>query len=138
MKRWMTAILGLGLAFAMTGCDDDDDNGGGGGGGSAAGTWVGSGAYVHNSVPIRNFTLNINQNGNAISGTYSITRDARPTMSGSLSGSVNGGSIDLVMGGHGFANGTFGGNSMTLSWTESGFGGAAFTGPRNGTVALSR
>ncbi len=139
MKRMMSLLLGLVVACSLSACDSGgDDNGGGGGGGSAAGTWTGTGNYVHNNVPINEFTLNITQNGNAVSGTYRITREARPTMSGALSGTVNGGSINLVMGPHGVADGSFGGDSMTLHWTETGFGGADFTGPRDGNVSLSR
>jgi hypothetical protein len=51
---------------------------------------------------------------------------------------VNGSSITLTMPAHGYANGTFGGNSMTLNWTETGFGGTDFDGPQNATVALTR
>jgi hypothetical protein len=138
MKRMMSLLLGLVVAFSLGACDSDDDDGGGGSGGSAAGTWTGTGNYVFNSVPITAFTMNLTQSGNAISGTYSITRDARPTMTGSLSGTVNGSSITLTMPAHGYANGTFGGNSMTLNWTETGFGGTDFAGPQNATVALSR
>ncbi len=137
MKRLMSLLLGLVVALSLGACDDDDD-GGGGGGGSATGTWTGTGTYVYLSVPIRNFTLNITQTGNAISGTYSITRDGRGTMSGALSGTVSGGSISLLMPGHGSADGTFGGNTMTLNWTENGFNGEDFDGPQNAAVSLSR
>lgn len=137
MKKRTTGLwLGLLVACSMTACDSGGDSNGGGG--SAAGTWTGTGNYVFNSVPIREFTLNLTQTGNTLSGTYSITRDARGNMSGSLTGTVNGGNIDLSMPAHGFAAGTFGGGSMTLDWTETGFGGGAFTGPRNATVGLSR
>ena len=139
MKRLMSLALGLLVACSLGACDSgDDDDGGGGGGGSAAGTWNGTGNYVFMGVPIRQFNLNITQTGNAISGTYSITRDGRGTMAGALSGSVTGGSISLLMPGHGSATGTFGGNSMTLDWTENGFNGEDFDGPQNAAVALSR
>jgi hypothetical protein len=140
MKKTLAIVLSLLMSMAIVGCDDDDDDdsGSGASGGSVAGSWSGSGNYVHNSVPITAFNLNLNQDGNSISGSYSIKRDARDTMSGSVSGSVNGGSIDLTMSPHGHADGTVSGNSMTLDWFESGFGGSDFDGPRNGTVTLSR
>ncbi len=140
MKKMLGLVLGLLVACSMTACDSggDDDGDGGGGGGSAAGTWTGTGNYVFLGVPIREFTLNIAQTGNAVSGTYSITRDGRGTMAGALSGTVSGGSITLLMPGHGSANGTFGGDSMTLDWTENGFNGEDFDGPQNAAVGLSR
>ena len=133
-------VLGLLMAVAIVGCDDDDDDGGGGGGssGSVSGAWHGTGNYKHNNVPITDFTMNLTQSGNSVSGSYSIKRDARPTMSGSVSGSVNGNKVDLTMGPHGHAEGAVSGNSMGLYWYESGFGGSEFTGPRDGTVNLTR
>ncbi|MBN1269957.1 MAG: hypothetical protein JXB04_10230 [Kiritimatiellae bacterium] len=140
MKKAWLVLLSLAVAMVMVGCDDDDDDDDGGGGvpGSVAGAWSGTGNYVHNNVPITSFNLNLAQDGDNVSGSYSIKRDARDTMNGSVSGTASGGNIDLTMNPHGQADGTCSGNSMTLDWYESGFGGADWTGPRNGTVNLSR
>ncbi len=103
-----------------------------------SGSWSGTGNYEHNNVPITAFNLNLSQDGNNVSGSYSIKRDARDTMSGSVSGSVSGGNIDMTMGSHGFADGSFSGDTMNLNWFESGFGGPGWTGSRDGNVSLSR
>jgi hypothetical protein len=131
------ALWALSLIFVVSGCDS------GGGGGSkepagVAGEWNGTGNYVHNNVPITKFNLSLTQNSNAVKGTYSILRNARPEMNGSVNGQVDGDKISLTMNPHGFADGTVSGDSMNLDWTESGFGGAAWTNARNASVRLSR
>ena len=143
---WMKAVLLASILALFTGCGGDsggdnsggDNSGGGGDNAGVAGTWNGTGNYEHNNVPIRQFNLNLSQNGNAVSGSYTITRDARPTMTGSISGSVSGNRISMTMNPHGMAEGSVSGNSMSLDWIESGFGGADFTGSRAGKVQISR
>lgn len=138
MKRVWMGVVGLVIGTMLVGCEQY-----GGGGGrtpeppTVTGTWNGTGRYRH-GVAITKFHLELSQNGNAVSGSYSIKRDVRGEMNGALSGSVTGNSIDLTMHSHGYAKGSFSGNSMTLTWTESGFGGPDFTGPRDGTVNLTR
>lgn len=105
---------------------------------TVTGVWDGTGSYRHNGVAITKFHLDLVQNGNAVSGSYSIKRAVRGEMNGALSGSVSGNRIDLKMHSHGYADGTWSGNSMTLHWTESGFGGPDWEGSRDGTVNLTR
>lgn len=104
------ALLPLFL-FGFTACDSDDD--GGGTPVDAAGSWRGSGAYDQ-GTKINDFQLNLSQDGNAVSGTYSVSRTARPTMTGSVNGTVSGGKIDINMTPHGYADGSINGNSMSL------------------------
>jgi len=137
MRKTGMILLGILLAGSLAACDSDDGDSSGPAAG-VAGTWNGTGNYVFNSVPITQFTLNLAQTGNAVSGTYAIKRDARDLMTGTVSGSVGGGQISLTMTPHGSADGSVGGDTMTLDWVESGFGGAAFTGPRNASVTLTR
>lgn len=80
-----------------TGCneggDDNSVNNSGNPTGTYAGTWTGN-------VCGRGLTMKINQNGNTISGTYTLTD---PTFTESFSGSVNNttppASADLIAGG---------------------------------------
>ena len=144
MKYLRAMIVGLFAVLLMTACEsyfsgrdkgDDDDNDTSS---KVTGTWNGTGSYRHNGVAIRKFELVLNQDGNHVSGSYSIKRDARYEMNGSISGSSSGGSVNLTMSPHGHAHGSFSGNSMTLDWTESGFGGSNFSGRRDASVRLSR
>jgi len=144
MKHLRAIVVGLFAVSLLTACEsyfskrdngDDDDNDTSS---TVAGTWNGTGSYRHNGVAIRKFKLSLNQDGNHVSGSYSIKRDARYEMNGSVSGSSSGGKVDLTMSPHGHAHGSFSGNSMTLDWTESGFGGSDFSGRRDASVSLSR
>ncbi len=78
MMMAMAALLALGLAAGCSG-DDDGDGGGGGGSGSYAGTWTGQ-------VCGRGLTMVMNQNGTALSGSFTFTN---PTFSGTFSGSAS-------------------------------------------------
>jgi hypothetical protein len=98
-----------------------------------AGKWSGNGRYDA-GVPIDSFILDLTQNGNALGGTYSITRPVRGTMAGTISGSISGNVLDLTMTPHGWADGTVEGNVMNLYWYESGFDGVG----GGGDVILSR
>ena len=140
MSRFTTIVMSALMAAALAACNDDGGSGGGGGGdgNGVRGTWNGTGNYVHNNVPISQFTLNLGQSGDEVSGTYAIKRDARDLMTGRVSGSVSGDQISLTMNPHGSAEGTYSGDSMSLEWVESGFGGADWTGPRNAFVSLTR
>lgn len=129
--RWL--LMGLLAMGLCAGCEDDDGDGGGGGlGGSVAGSWSGGGAYDQGTI-ISQFNLDLTQDGNAVSGSYSIERTGR-SMSGSISGTVSGNSIDMDFIPHGNASGTVSGNSMSLNWWEDGFGGEG----GGGSVTLSR
>jgi hypothetical protein len=77
----MAAVLALGLAAGCSNDDDDDGGGGGGSGasGSYAGTWTGQ-------VCGRGLTMVVNQNGTALSGSFTFTN---PTFSGTFSGSAS-------------------------------------------------
>jgi hypothetical protein len=44
----------------------------------------------------------------------------------------------MTMTPHGSATGTISGNSMTLNWIETGFGGNDNPGPHNASVHLTR
>ncbi len=59
-------------------------------------------------------------------------------MTGRVTGSVSGDRVDLTMTPHGRADGKIKDDRMELEWFESGFGGADWTGPRNGFVTLNR
>ena len=140
MRKTAVIFFSLVMAVSLAGCESDSSSSGGGGGGGSgvSGTWNGTGNYEYNSVPVTQFTLNLSQNGNAVSGSYAIKRDARDLMQGSVSGSFSGNSINMTMSPHGHASGGVSGNSMSLTWHESGFGGGDFTGSRNASVNLTR
>ena len=83
MKRFRMMMIGLFSVLLMTACEsyfsgrnngDDDDNDTSS---KVTGTWDGTGSYRHNGVPIRKFKLSLTQDGNHVSGSYSIKRDAR-------------------------------------------------------------
>lgn len=116
MKR-MLVVLACALMVCAIGCEDEGDGGGSG----VSGTWTGSGAYVQ-GTPISNFTLVLTQSGNAVSGSYDIARSGRH-MAGSVSGTVSANALNLTLTPHGRADGTVSGNTMSLHWWESGFGG---------------
>ena len=124
MLAMMVAMMAL-----WTGCGGDD----GGDASGVAGTWSGSGRYDI-GVTIDSFILDLTQNGNAIGGTYSITRPVRGTMPGTVTGSISGNELTLTMTPHGWAEGTVDGNVMNLYWYESGLGGVG----GGGDVILSR
>lgn len=111
----LTACL---LAVFAVGCEDDDEEGGGSG---VTGTWNGSGFYDA-GVQLNDFTMVLTQDGDAVSGSYDITRPNRH-MAGSVSGSNNGGTLDLTLTPNGTVNGTVDGDTMTIEWWESGFDG---------------
>lgn len=134
MRKFTTILLSILTAALLAACAEDSGSSGDG----VRGTWNGTGNYVHNNVPITRFTLNLGQDGDSVSGTYAIKRDVRELMTGTVSGSVSGNQVSLTMNPHGYAEGTFSGDRMNLEWIESGFGGAAWTGPRNGFVILTR
>ena len=123
----------LAMMVAMAGWAVGCGSGDGGDGDGVAGTWSGSGRY-DNGVSIDSFILELTQNGNAIGGTYSITRPVRGTMPGTVTGSISGNELDLTMTPHGWAEGTVDGNVMNLYWYESGLGGVG----GGGDVILSR
>ena len=125
----MRKVLAMMVAMAaVAGCGGDDGDPSG-----VAGKWTGAGRYDA-GVPIESFELNLTQNGNALGGTYSITRPVRGNMSGTISGSISGDELDLVMTPHGWAKGSVDGNSMSLYWYELGFDGVG----GGGNVSLSR
>ncbi|MDD2240421.1 MAG: hypothetical protein PHO14_04555 [Kiritimatiellae bacterium] len=138
MRTFGLILLGTLMAISLAACDSDSSGGGSGGGSGVAGTWNGTGNYVHNNVPVTQFTLQLDQNGDAVTGTYAIKRDARGLMPGTVSGTVSGDGITMTMTPHGTATGTVSGNRMTLNWVETGFGGSDFAGPRNASVTLTR
>lgn len=114
MKHGGILLAGL-LAVMGIGCEDD------GGGSGVSGTWTGSGHYTHaKQLPVE-ITLVLTQNGNAVSGSYDITRPNRH-MVGSVSGTITGNTLDLTMTPHGLADGTVSGDTMTLDWWEEGLG----------------
>jgi len=100
---------------------------------AVAGVWTGSGAYEQGTA-ISNFRLTLTQDGKSVLGSYSVTRTGRSTMTGSVSGSVSGSKLNLTLSPHGMADGRVDGNTMTLFWFESGFGGTG----GGGTVTLSK
>ena len=132
MRKMLQLAAVVCAGFLTFGCDD---GGGGGGGGTAdvRGTWNGTGVYEQ-GTRITSFTLNLDQTGNAVTGTYDIQREGRH-MAGTVSGSVSGGDIDMDLIPHGNAAGNVSGNVMNLNFFEPGFGG----GPgRNAEVSLTR
>jgi len=116
MKR-IAVLLACLLAVFVIGCEDEEAGGASG----INGTWTGSGFY-DGGVALNNFTMVLTQDGNAVSGSYDITRPNRH-MVGSVSGSNNGGTLDLTLNPNGTVDGTVSGNTMTIEWWESGFGG---------------
>ncbi|MBU1692832.1 MAG: hypothetical protein KJ726_09460 [Verrucomicrobia bacterium] len=117
MKR-IAILLACVLAVFVMGCESDEASGGGSG---VTGTWKGSGFY-DGGVALNDFTMVLNQDGTTVSGSYDITRPNRH-MVGSVSGSNNGGTLDLTLNPNGTVDGTVSGNTMTIVWWESGFGG---------------
>ena len=94
MKRLFYALL---LLTTLVSC------GGGGGGDStppppvsvnATGTWHGS--YNSTVSGAQTMTLNIQQNGDALTGTYSSSTGATGSISGSVSGSTASGIITVT------------------------------------------
>ena len=134
MRKLGLVLLGSLMAISLVACDSGSDDGRI----DVAGTWNGTGNYVYNNVPITQFTLQLDQNDNVVSGTYAIKRAVRDLMPGTVSGSVSGDSITMTMTPHGSATGTISGNSMTLNWIETGFGGNNNPGPHNASVHLTR
>jgi len=124
------ALLSLSL-FGLTACDFGSSSSGSPA--NAAGKWQGGGAYDQGTL-ISNFQLDLSQDGKSVSGSYVVTRTARDTMTGSVSGSVSGKKISITMTPHGYADGSIDGNSMALYWYESGFGGTG----GGGNVNLTR
>lgn len=138
MNRKLSAMLFAIAVIGTIGCSDSGNGNSNGGIADVRGTWNGTGNYVHNNVPVTQFTLNLDQTGNAISGNYAIKRDARGLMTGSITGSVSGSDISLTMNPHGMADGTVSGDSMSLTWTEPGFGGGDWTGNKTASVHITR
>jgi hypothetical protein len=120
MRKAFLAILCATALVFVVGCDGDG-NGGSDGGGSTSnisGTWVGSGTTGNDKHQMSiNMTLNIQNEGALIAGSYDISRPNRD-MSGSLTGTLSGSSFTMTMGLHGWADGTVSGNTMTINWTE--------------------
>ena len=80
--KWLAllaAVMALGLTGGCGGGDDDGDGGGGGSADSYAGTWTGK-------VCGRDLVMVINQDGTALSGTYTFSD---PTFNGTFTGSVS-------------------------------------------------
>lgn len=130
LAKWGVAAAAAALAALGGGCEF--------GGSSSStqrvgGTWTGSGAYDQGTV-ISQFELRLNQDGNAVSGSYTVTRTGRNTMTGAVNGSVSGSSVNLTLSPHGMAEGRVDGNTMRLYWYESGFGGVG----GGGNVTLTR
>lgn len=130
MKR-IGIVLACLLAVFVIGCED---NNGGGGSSGVTGTWKGTGGYDP-GTSIDDFTLVLTQDGNAVSGSYDITRPNRH-MVGSVSGTIEGNALDMTLNPNGLADGTVDGNVMTLHWWESGYAGEA--AGRDGHVTLTR
>jgi len=131
-KMLRFAAMGLAIMVLMSGCDDSSSDSSGSTAG-VAGHWSGSGNYDQGTA-IQTFILDLAQNGNAVSGSYSVKRTGRSQMNGSVNGSVSGSSINMTLSPHGTANGSVNGNTMSLYWYESGFGGSG----GGGNVNLSR
>ena len=125
--------LAAAVSLFTVACNDDGGGGGSGVPSSIAGQWSGSGNYDQGTA-IQTFILILTQNGNALSGSYSVKRTGRGQMNGSVNGSISGNAVNVTMSPHGRADGTVNGNAMTLYWYESGFGGSG----GGGTVNLSR
>ena len=124
---WLIAImLCLGLLPACESDDDDEETTETTTEETVAGIWVGTGTY-HQGTPVTQIVLNLVQNGNFISGSYSVDRTGRSTMTGSITGSLINGQLDLQMGLHGSLTATYQGNVMSASWHEDGFGGVGGT-----------
>lgn len=138
MRTFGLILLGTLMAISLAACDSGSSGGDSDGSVGVAGTWNGTGNYVHNNVPVTQFTLQLNQDGDAVTGAYAIKRDARDLMPGTVSGSVSGDRITMTMTPHGTATGTVSGNRMSLNWVETGFGGNDFAGPHNASVTLTR
>ncbi len=119
MRKVFLAILCATALVFIVGCDGDGDGDGGGGSvGNISGTWVGSGSTGNDKHQMNiNMTLNIQNEGALIAGTYNITRPNRE-MSGSITGTLSGGNFTMTMGLHGWADGTVSGSTMTINWTE--------------------
>jgi len=138
MKRKLAVVFLAIAVVGVLGCTIETNSSSNDNVAGVSGTWNGTGNYYHNNVPVTQFTLNLSQTGNAISGNYAIKRDARSLMSGSINGIVSGNDISLTMNPHGHASGTVSGNTMSLIWTEPGFGGGSWTGNKQATVQISR
>jgi len=131
MGKWLIVPLVL-VGLMFVGCDDSDDDDSSSGNG-LSGRWSGGGNYDQGTV-ISDITLDITDTNGDITGTYSVTRTGRQTMTGTVAGDVNGGNVDLRMTPHGSAAGSVDGNTMSLYWYEDGFGGTG----GGGNVVLTR
>jgi hypothetical protein len=100
MKR-IAILMACLLAVFVIGCEDEEEGGGGSG---VTGTWRGSGFY-DGGVALDDFTMVLTQDGTSVSGSYDITRPNRH-MAGSVSGSNNGGTLDLTLNPNGTVDGT--------------------------------
>ena len=76
--KWLARLAGV-MALVLTGGCGGDDNSGGNGDESYAGTWTGN-------VCGRGLIMEIDQNGTALSGTYTFSD---PTFNGTFSGTVS-------------------------------------------------
>ena len=78
MLRKIAATVAVVCIILVAGCESSSDDGGSGG--DLAGTWSGNACG-------RGLTLNINQSGTSLSGSYSLTN---PDFSESFSGTASG------------------------------------------------
>jgi len=118
--------------------------GGGGGGGSSSGgsgsdvsgTW--SGSYNSSRFGAQTMTLNLQQNGGSVTGTYSSSTGALGTVSGSVSGNTATVTITVTTPG---CSGTFSGTSILNSSTTmsvSYTGSSTCGGQESGTGNLTK
>ncbi len=120
------------VSCVLAGCDGGGDDDGESGAG-VAGHWTGTGQYHTDDEgePISmqfTMTLDLTQTGNAVQGSYLVSRQVRGDMPGAVSGTLNGDGIDMTLTPHGRAWGTVGDRTMDLTWFED-FGiGTGLTG----------
>ena len=95
VKKILLAIF-FSSVLLFLGCDDGDDGGGGAG---VSGTWSGGGTLLGQSGHSVAFTMTLNlaQSGNAVTGNFVVDRPVLGTTSGTVSGVVSDGTLQLTL-----------------------------------------
>lgn len=118
-----TFILYLFSIILLVSCSKSSSNSPSSSNANVAGNWHGTIVATSNASANGNWVMSLTQNGNAVSGTISLTTYCCTTNALAITGTINGNSLQLAYtGGAGQANlnATISGTSLTGTFNQTG------------------